>query len=133
MNSRKITCNKCSVEKPATSYWWQWKSKNLRRKTCIECSKATVAKKVVTTPRKCTKCHLIKDGPCFRPQSNQCKSCRLKHVRDRRQHMSKTITVETRECSKCKVSKPARQYRPSRESVGGIRKKCRDCEGIPFK
>jgi hypothetical protein len=130
--NKKIICKKCSVEKPSECFWWLWKSKGLRRKTCVDCSRSSVTLDE-NGNKECRKCGEVKSPNSFKPNSHQCIDCVLAHVRERRSKLEHKITVESRVCKRCSVDKPARQYRPSKESVGGIRRICRDCEGIPLK
>jgi hypothetical protein len=128
----EIRCRKCLAVKPEDQFWWMWKSKGLRRTTCKTCSRAS--RKVVPVSAKvCTVCETYKDQSHYKPNCNQCVECRLKYVRDRRKRLVGGLVPESRQCSKCGIMKLSKQFRPSKESVGGIRKKCRDCEGLPLK
>jgi len=131
-----VQCKKCSETKPIDSFWWMWKKKGIRRKVCIDCSKK--GRKENQSPSniedtECSKCHVTKHPTEFQPHSKQCRACIAKYLRDRRKTLGREITTEPRNCRRCQTVKAPIDFRRSKDSVGGIRRVCRECEGLPLK
>lgn len=129
-----IICKTCETSKPQESFWWMWKSKGIRRKVCIPCTKERRNGSVETNGKlTCTKCSVTKKPIDFQSHSKQCRACIAKYLRDRRKTLGREITTQPRSCKRCHTLKDPVDFRKSRDSIGGIRRTCRECEGLPLK
>lgn len=129
-------CKVCLVEKSIESFWFMWKKKDLRRKVCIECSKKNRKENIQpvdNTEKKCVKCDQNKRQYEFQSHSNQCRMCISKYLRERRKNIKREMTTDPRSCKRCNTLKAPIDFRPSKDSIGGIRRTCRECEGLPLK
>lgn len=132
----KQKCKTCMIEKPIDDFWFMWKKKDLRRKVCIECSKKNrkvYDKPILDENMACVKCKQDKEPHEFPPNSRQCRACISEYLRDRRRNLKREITTEPRSCKRCNILKAPIDFRPSKDSIGGIRRTCRECEGLPLK
>lgn len=85
---------------------------------------------VCDTLMDCVHCSVGKPLADFPRNSKQCRTCLARKLRERRLTLIREPTVEPRICKRCTILKPSIDFRRSKESVGGIRRSCKKCEGF---
>ncbi|BDA43765.1 hypothetical protein COCOBI_04-7810 [Coccomyxa sp. Obi] len=139
-------CTSCNVEKPASEFDRQWKSRDGLQYFCRPCkvieAKALGLKAPLIIPTvaeaRCTRCKLLKPAAKFYRMSRAnglrpwCKACVGEYTKQwlekiRMLPPDRSADIEIKRCGRCHTKKRPEEFARSNSTLDGLRNYCHQC------